>query len=345
MVQQKALFLETPVNGEWVVRTRDVPKPGPGELLVKIRAAALNPVEWKIRAFDFRVEKYPAILGSDSAGTVEEVGQGVQGFTKGDRVLHQGSINDDKATFQQYAIVSAEITAKLPLNISFDEAASVPACLATAAVGLYNGRHKPGLTKLTPPWEEGGKNIYAGQPIVIFGGSGSVGQYVIQLAKLSGFSPIIATASQHNAELLKSVGATHVIDRNADVLAEATKIAGSPVKIVFDTVSAKDTQTQAWELLAPGGVLLLVLPQQIDTAKYPNKTAIAINIDRNVPDGRPLVVSLYSKLTQLLADGSIKPNRIEALPDGLAGIPAGVERIARNEVSGFKLVAHPQETA
>ena len=86
MAQQKALFLETPVNGEFRVRTKAIPKPGPGEVLVKIHATGLNPVEWKIRAFNFLVEKYPVILGLDAAGTVEDVGEGVSTLAKGDRV-------------------------------------------------------------------------------------------------------------------------------------------------------------------------------------------------------------------------------------------------------------------
>lgn len=86
MSQQKALFLQTPINGEFHVGTRAVPKPGPGQLLVKIHAIGLNPLEWKIRAFKLYVETYPAILGVDSAGTVEEVGEGVNSFAKGDRV-------------------------------------------------------------------------------------------------------------------------------------------------------------------------------------------------------------------------------------------------------------------
>ncbi|THH04873.1 hypothetical protein EW145_g5210 [Phellinidium pouzarii] len=349
MVLQKALFLETPSNGEWVVRTRDIPKPGPGELLVKIYATALNPVDWAIRAFNLKlIDKYPAILGLDSSGTVEEVGEGVQGFAKGDRVVHQGTFDNDGATFQQYTIVSAEVTAKvfslLPFRGTFT---SIPLCIATAAIGLYNDRSQPGLKKLSPPWEEGGKNLYAGQPFVVFGGSSSVGQYVIQLAKLSGFTPIITTASLHSADLLKDAGATHIIDRKTDIPIEVSKITSLPVQLVFDAVSEKDTQKQAWDLLAPGGTLVLAgRIIKVDTAKYPDKTIIGdVFGSVRVPGGRELGVSLYSKLTQLLADGSIKPNRIEVLPDGLAGIPAGLERMARKEVSGLKLVAHPQETA
>ncbi|KAI5120695.1 hypothetical protein M0805_007658 [Coniferiporia weirii] len=346
MAQQKALFLQTPVNGKWVIGPKDIPKPGPGELVVKIHATALNPVDWKIRARNFFVEKYPVILGSDSSGTVEEVGESVQGFAKGDRVLHQGYFSNDKATFQQYAVVPAEITAKLPSNISFDQAASIPLGLATATIGLYRDRTQPSLQKLTPPWEEGGKGLYSGQPIIIFGGSTSVGQYVIQLARLSGFAPIITTASPHNAPYLTELGATHIVDRRADVQAEVARLTSAPIALVYDAVSEADTQKQAWDLLAPGGALIAITSPKLDKEKYPNKTLVNdIYGNVHLPVMRALGVSLYAKLTELLRDGSIQPNRIKVLPNGLAGIPDGLERMREKKVSGVKLVARPQETA
>lgn len=86
MSEQKALFLKTPVKGAWSVESTTIQKPGPGELLIKIHSTALNPVDWKIREHNFPVIEYPAILGTDSSGTVEAVGEGVQGFEKGDKV-------------------------------------------------------------------------------------------------------------------------------------------------------------------------------------------------------------------------------------------------------------------
>ena len=130
MVEQKALFLETP-KGEFRVGQTSIPKPGPGELLVKIHATALNPADWKRHEFNVFVPSYPAIFGIDAAGTVEALGDGVQGFEKGDRVYaifrvcfdtrltiihsaHEGNFfSYDKATFQQYATVPAVITAKV----------------------------------------------------------------------------------------------------------------------------------------------------------------------------------------------------------------------------------------
>ncbi|KAL5504373.1 hypothetical protein ACEPAH_8447 [Sanghuangporus vaninii] len=312
MAEQKALFLETPI-GEFRVRSKAIQKPGPGELLVKVHATALNPVEWKIRERNIFIKHYPAILGSDAAGTVEEIGENVQGFVKGDRVLYQGWFSNDKATFQQFTVVPAEITAKIPSNISFDEAASVPLCLATAAAGLYGDR--PVGLKYKPAWEQGGEGLYLGKPIVVFGGSSSVGQYVIQLAKLSVFSPIIATASLHNTDLLKSLGATYVIDRKADVPTKAKKILGdTPVEFIFDAISVESMQNQAWDLLAPSGTLVIVLPAKVDKGKYRDKILID-TVFGNVhgPELRPLGVSLYSKLTSLLESGAIKPNHVELI--------------------------------
>ena len=83
--QQKVLYL-TKKNGPFEVHTADVPKAGPGQLLVKVEAVGLNPVDWKIQLWGLFIEKFPSILGSDIVGTVEELGEGVTGFAKGDRV-------------------------------------------------------------------------------------------------------------------------------------------------------------------------------------------------------------------------------------------------------------------
>ncbi|PAV17231.1 GroES-like protein [Pyrrhoderma noxium] len=348
MAQQKALFIQEP-RGEWKVGTKAIPTAKPGELVVKIQATALNPVDWKVHDYDYLIKEYPAILGWDSAGTVEEVGEGVQGFSKGDRVVHGGYPTNDNSTFQQYTRVPASIVAKIPSNVTIDQAASVPVGLATAAVGLYSDNNrKQGAKIYIAPWLDDGKNAYGGEPIVIFGGSSSVGQFSIQLAKLSGFSPIVTTASLHNTDLLKSLGATHVVDRSAsDVPAEIRKALGSSTApLVYDTISVQETQAQAWNLLAPGGSLILSQPSLLgDMAEGETRHLVGLIGNFHVPYNRQLGESLYSKLTSLLENESIKANPIEVLPGGLSGIPDGLERLKQNKVSGKKLVARPFETA
>jgi len=223
--------------------------------------------------------------------------------------------------------------------MSFEKAATLPVGVLSAAVGLYQSPERNGAG-LVAPWENG-EGKYKGKSILVIGGSSSVGQYVIQLARLSGFSQIAATASLHNSDHLKSLGATHIIDRNSDIVLEAKKVFESPPEIVYDAV-AEDTQEQALEILAPNGKLLLVhLPHS--TLKPVDKKILFIMGSAIMQ--RPFSIDLYANFTSLLASGKIIPNRVELLPGGLQAIPAGLERLAQGKVSGRKLVVKLQETA
>lgn len=130
----------------------------------------------------------------------------------------------------------------------------MPLGLDTAAVGLYSEVLGAGLT---PPWTEGGQGKYSGKPILVYGGSSSVGCTVIQLARVSGFSPIIAIASRIHEEYLKSLGATHVINRHGerdDLKKAITGTTTAPIEIAYDAVSFPETQQVAFEILAPNGI-------------------------------------------------------------------------------------------
>ncbi|KLO07952.1 GroES-like protein [Schizopora paradoxa] len=345
--QQKALHLDGPF-GKFVVKPKDIQKPEPSEVLIKVYATALNPADWKIQKYNPPfVKEYPYFLGSDIAGVVEEVGEGVTTFAKGDRVIAKGTWDDRHASYQQYTIVDADHVAKLPENVSFDEAASIPLGLATAVIGLYADCDRPqGVKKLQPPpWEAGGEGAYKGKAVVVLGGSTCVGQFTIQVLKLSGFSKIITTASLHNADLLKSFGATHVIDRNADLVAELKRaLDGDSLDLIYDAVGAKDTQAQALELLAPGGQFIAAAMVQVDKAAYPNVHFVTLYASFRIPAFWPIGKSLFSKLHDLLLSGAIKPNNVEVLSNGLAGVADGLKRMENNEVSGKKLIVRPTET-
>ena len=139
----------------------------------------------------------------------------------------------------------------------------------------------------------------------------------IQLARLSGFSPIITTASPHNASLCQSLGATHVIDRSSKTVVSDIKavLGNKEAKVVYDAVSEKETQGAALEVVAPGGVLVLVdvMNPEVDAAKDSSKHVHIFNVIGNVhTDGlRKLGVSLYAKLTELLAENAIVVSGLE----------------------------------
>ncbi|KAJ7675259.1 chaperonin 10-like protein [Mycena rosella] len=327
---QKALLLESK-NGALVLGTRPIPTPGAGDLLVKIHAAGLNPVDWKIQAYGIFLEDFPAVLGTDFAGEVEALGEGVEGFQKGDRVFFQGSVFDGKnGGFQQYALIAAEVTAKIPANITYTQAASIPVAFMCATFGLF----------APSPLAH-----YPGQPAVVIGGSSSVGQYVIQLLKLSGFSPIIAYASTKHAAHLNSLGATHVLDRTTTPLtppalhAAVQAITSAPIPIVFDSVCSADAQQSGHDLLGPGGTIVIAGLSLIKAA--PERTVVPVLGSVHPPTHRAFGRVIIANIAGLVEDGLVVPNRVEVLPGGLAGIKEGLAKLQRGEVSGVKLVAQP----
>ena len=264
--------------------------------------------------------------------------------------------------------------------MSLDEAASLCSGLMTAVMSFYN-RQQVAIQKsvgLTPFWEVGGRGKYSGEPIVILGGAASIGQYgrfsvttdspelldskiwpfkAIQVTRLSGFSPIIVTASPHNTDLLVSLGATHVLDRKlasseSVLLTEVKKITSKPIKYVYDAISTKETQDVAYDILEPGGHIVLVLPDEIETSKLRDDKIIVRPTGIAWPaDSREVGVSFFNVLPRLLEDEDIKvylsysrsrascnpislqPNRIEVLPNGLKGIIGGLQRLKDNQVS------------
>ncbi|KAI0040040.1 GroES-like protein, partial [Auriscalpium vulgare] len=263
---QKALILPAKF-ADFVVAERPIGQPGRGFVLVKIHAAALNPVDQKIKDLGIFIDEFPGVAGIDAAGTIEAVGGGVTEFKEGDRVLYQGwGKPADRGTFQQYGLASVLGVAKIPDSLSFDQAATIPLGLGTAALGLYGKRdpkaERGGPAGLIAPWDEGGRGKFAGKPAVVIGGSSSVGQYAIQLAKLSGYDPIITTASAHNEAYCKAAGATHVVDYHKvpySALPAAVAEIASSVPLVYDAISVADSQKASWVIAAPQGIVIVTL--------------------------------------------------------------------------------------
>ncbi|KAJ4475918.1 chaperonin 10-like protein [Lentinula edodes] len=344
MSQQKALLLEK-AKGAFVVSTVPISKPGPGQISIKVIAAALNPVDWKIQAWDFFMKKYPAILGTDIAGDVEEIGEGVEGFSKGDKVFCQGFFVNEMAGFQQYTSIPADIVGKIPSNIDYAQAATIPLGFSTAAIGLLRAQPEGG--GLNPTFDP--KVNFSGEPAIVVGGSTSVGQYAIQLLNLLGYSTIIAYASARHTDYLKSIGATHVIDRGEIPIGRladaAKKIANAPIKIAYNAVGDNDSLAACIAAIVEGGQVADVNPQAKNEDSGNGKRVFTIFGSSHHPPHRDFARIQWKTLPNLVAEGKIVPNRVEKVPNGLAGIDEGLQKLKANKVSGVKLVAFPQETA
>ncbi|KAA1467072.1 NAD(P)-binding protein [Dentipellis sp. KUC8613] len=290
-------------------------------------AAALNPIDHKMGVQGFRLDVFPAVLGIDGAGTVEALGEGVDSdkLQKGDSILFERlKFASDYGTFQQYALINAKRTYKIPDTLSFEQAATFPLCLTTAAIGLYAPYAPRGGVALTAPWQEGGLGKYKDQPALVIGGSGSVGQFALQMLKLSGFNPIIATASAHNEAYVRVAGATHLIDYHTtpyDALAGAVAhITSTPLPIVFDAIAHDDTQRAAWELTAPGGALVMVRQPVVGEAGVEleggRRIAYvwpAVNFMDEEEAGRKWADGMYAGLQEYILDGRVKVCDISSL--------------------------------
>ncbi|PYH89962.1 quinone reductase [Aspergillus ellipticus CBS 707.79] len=325
-----------------------------GEIGIKITATAVNPVDWKMRDHDAFISEYPAILGSDAAGQVVAVGPEVTGFDVGDRVFFQGIIgNYNSSTFQQFCKMPAALVSKTPDNITDEQAAGIS--LATmAAVTAFYDRAGHGLT---PPWETDGDQAGAGKAIVILGGASSVGQYAIQLARLSGFDRIVTNASAANHEFLRKLGAHVVVDRShADAASFAAAIGDIPLLFVFDAISAKSTQVLGVQILQETNTanshlvtVHVVRPKAMDadavalgqSRQPPVEVKQVLGIG-SAPDLRYLSEPMARSLTEYIARGQFIPNRPRFVAGGLGAVE---EALALNKkgVSGEKVVFSPSE--
>mgnify|MGYP000170949587 CR=1 FL=1 len=197
------------------VRDIEIPKPKNDELLIKVKAAAVNPVDWKIRWGKMKVligSKMPRQMGVDVAGIIEEVGSDINDLKKGDEIFGWVSYKYSN-TFSEYAIIKGEIAAPKPTQMSFNEVAALPMAASTAYKALVE------IAK-----------IKKGDKILITGGSGGVGHYAIQIAKNYG-AIVHTTVSEKNITLVKKLGADVVYNYNeTDIKTIADKF-----NIVFDT--------------------------------------------------------------------------------------------------------------
>jgi NADPH:quinone reductase-like Zn-dependent oxidoreductase len=239
------------------------PTPGDNELMVKVRAAAVNPVDWKIRdgLGDIFGLKPPLILGCEVAGTVEALGgpsrTGIKDFVGGDEVY--GYLSAYSGGYAEYVAAPASEFVRKPKHIDFDTAASVPVAALTAWQGIFDHGE-----------------LARRQRILITGASGAVGSMAVQLAKNQG-AYVIGTGSGRNEEFVRKLGADEFIDYKKAKFEDKV----SAVDLVFDTVGG-DTQERAFQTLKRGGVLVsTVSPPSAEKAKEFGVTVAMVAVRPN----------------------------------------------------------------
>jgi NADPH:quinone reductase-like Zn-dependent oxidoreductase len=239
MATMKAVRIHS-YGGPEVLVYEDAPRPqaGKGEVLVRVHATSINPVDWKIRegyAKDRLHHKLPLIPGWDVSGVVEAAGSGVKRLKKGDEVYGRPDVARDGA-YAEYVAVPESLLALKPRTIDHIHAAGIPLAGMTAWQALFDA---------------GG--LSAGQRILIHAAAGGVGHLAVQLAKWKG-AYVIGTASAQNHDFVRGLGADEAIDYRATPFEEAVH----DVDVVFDPIGG-DTQARSWKVLKKGGILISIV--------------------------------------------------------------------------------------
>lgn len=234
-------------GGPDVLKYEDVPRPEPKEdqILVRVIAAGVNPVDGMIRSGMFAKGEgtmFPRILGGDIAGIVEKIGRKITKFKPGDPVFAYISL-ENNGGYAQYAVVREREAAPKPKSLTYVEAAAVPIVALTAWQALID------TAKLKP-----------GQTVLVHGGSGGVGSFAIQIAKARG-AKVIATASTANQDLLKQLGADVAVDYTKQKFDDVAK----DVDVVLDSIG-RDTLARSYGVVKKGG-FIVSLVARIDQAE------------------------------------------------------------------------------
>jgi NADPH:quinone reductase-like Zn-dependent oxidoreductase len=256
---------------EWIER----PEPQAGEVLLRVHAAGVNPIDWKIRQGlmkDFQPVMFPYIPGIEVAGVVEEVGPGVTAFEIGQAVFGQSA----RGAYAEYVAVYAEALAPKPETLSFAEAATVPVGATTAWRALF---------------EYGG--LTSGQRVLIRGAAGGVGLFAVQLAKWKG-AQVIGMASTANLDFVRSLGADMVVDYMTTPIESVIQ----DVDLVLDGVGG-ETLISSLAAIRRGGTLIsLAGPPPQEQARARGVRAMMIH---SQPSS-----ALLQTLTQLIDEGRLK---------------------------------------
>ncbi|KAI9012318.1 zinc-binding oxidoreductase CipB [Hyaloraphidium curvatum] len=299
------------------------------QILIKNKATALNPVDWKMADYGLFIKSFPIVLGCDVGGVVEAVGPEVTRIKAGDRVLVMPPLGTPGAgTFAEYSLGREELALKIPDSMDFGDASTVPVGCYTAVLGLF---YKDYLGIAPPSQSSENSKV----KLLIWGASSSVGTFAVQLAAAAGFGTIVAVCSEANFDYVKGLGATHVISRKTPI-PEILK-AHPDLTHVLDAVG-EQTSAAALELLKPGGKLVSSagLPK---TGKegVPMAFIMLGDVYHVPPKLAWLSEFLEKELAPLFGSKVVPSPPKEVVPGGLAGVVPGLEKL-KGGVSATKLV-------
>ncbi len=319
----KAIRVEQ-FGGPEVLRIQDVPNPvaGPGQVLVRVQAAGINPVDAYIRSGNYAAKPaLPYTPGSDAAGVVESVGEGVRQFAPGDRVYVGGSVT---GTYAQFTVCESDQVHPLPGKVSFQQGAGINTPYVTAYRGLF--QRAQGI---------------AGETVLVHGATGGVGIASVQLARAGGLTIIGTGGTEEGRRLVAEQGAHHVLDHRApDYLKQVMDLTGGRgVDVILEMVAnvnlAKDLT-----LLAKSGRVVVIGsrgPVEINPRDAMSRDAAILGMMQSNASPKERA-SIHAALYAGLENGSLRPVIGRELP--LAEAPQGHQAVMEPGAQG-KIVLIP----
>ncbi|GAA0890303.1 zinc-binding alcohol dehydrogenase family protein [Rhodanobacter soli] len=226
----------------------ELPTPAPGahDLLIRVEAVSVNPVDTKLRSPKPQVEAQPKVLGYDAAGVVEAVGESVDGFQPGERVYYAGDVTRPGSN-AQFQLVDARLVGHAPRSLDLAEAAALPLTAITAWELLFQ--------RMPFDSEHGGED----KSLLVIGGAGGVGSIAIQLARRAGFT-VIATASRNETtEWCRTMGALHVVNHRHALAPQLEALGFGRVDAVLNLADTDHYWDAIGQLLAPQGHVGLIV--------------------------------------------------------------------------------------
>ena len=282
-----------------------LPELGEHQVLVKVKATSVNPIDWKLREgylAQMLPWDFPIILGWDVAGEIVEIGSEVKDWQVGQAVFARPETTRF-GTYADYTVVDDHLLASKPDGVSFEAAAAVPLAGLTAYQALFTHGE-----------------LKAGEKVLIHAGAGGVGIYAIQLAKNAG-ATVITTASKKNHELLKELGADQVIDYHTTDFSEVLE----DIDLVFDTLGGA-VQKDSFKVLNEAGRLISIVSQPAEELAQRIAKAESIWLQ---PDGLQL-----QAIAELMAAGKVKSIVGQTYPLTADGVKAAHELSATHHAKG-----------
>lgn len=351
-------FVTTEPKTAAVHASHPIPTPRQGEILIKVHYAAQNPTDWK------GVLGAPAgrVVGCDFAGTVADIPAGTStSLQKGQRVagwVHGNSVDPPRGAFAEYLTTEPSLVFSVPDEVALEDAATVSLAVATAVQALFQ---RLGLPEPSSASSTSGDNKDK-TPVLIYGGTSSVGLYAVQLARLAGLY-VIATGSAKNHDLLKSLGANETIDYNDEKWVETVRsLTQDNLQHALDTISEGGTIEKVASAMSTtkGGLVMCLLPtkkakEALQGSEVGEKVKIESTIAYTVfekpikgfeafdnqggvtTEDRRFWEGQIQKVPEWLKSGQLKTNKVKIL-GGLDAIEEGFKLHKEGKVRVEKLV-------